>query len=112
MWNKERKGVNQELIEKEMQKKGHAVHGTTTFPMVLTEHLDSDIRIERKIVPMNYPVITKQELVKHLKMVKKNKVTGPDNIKCELYRALGESKICVKTLQKAFQNIIDTYLKI
>ena len=45
-------------------------------------------------------------------MVKKNKATGHDNIKGELYRALGESKICVKTLQKVFQNIIDRDLKI
>ena len=44
-------------------------------------------------------------------MVKKNKATGPDNIKEELYRALGESKICVKTLQNVFQNIIDRDLK-
>ena len=41
-----------------------------------------------------------------------NKTTGPDNIKGELYRALGESKICVKTLQKVYQNIIDKDLKI
>ena len=50
----------------------------------------------------------KNELVKHLKMVKNNKATGPDNIKRKLYRALGESNICVKTLQKVFQNILDT----
>ena len=30
----------------------------------------------------------KEEVVKHLNMVKKNKATGPDNIKGELYRAL------------------------
>ena len=46
------------------------------------------------------------------KMVKRNKATGPDNFKGELYRALGESKICVKTLQKVFQNIKDRDLKI
>ena len=56
-----------------MQEKGHYIHG------ILREHLDSDIGIERKIVPMNYHV------VKHLKMVKKDKATGPDNIKGELY---------------------------
>ena len=112
MWTKERKCVYQELIEKEIKEQGHAIHGNTTFPMVLQEHLDSDIYIERKIAPMNYPMITNKELVKHLKMVKKNKATDPDNIKEELYRALGESKICVKTLQKVFQNIIDRDLKI
>ena len=46
-------------------------------------------------------------------MVKKNKATCLDNIKGELYRAPGESKICVKKiLQKVFQNIIDIDLKI
>ena len=90
-----------------MQEKSHAIHGITTFPMFLREHLDSDKRIERKIVPMNYPMITKQELIKHLKMVKK--ATGPDNTNRELYRALGESKICVKILQKIFQIIINTF---
>ena len=45
------------------------------------------------------------------KMVKKNKATGPNNIKGELNRALGESKICDKTLQKVFQNIIDRDFK-
>ena len=112
MWNKERKCVYKKLIEKETKEQDHAIHGNTTFPMVLRVHLDSDIYIERKIVPMNYHVKTNKELVKHLKMVKKNKATGPDNIKGELYRTLGESKICVKTLQKVFQNIIDIDLKI
>ena len=55
---------------------------------------------------------TQKELVKHLKMVKKNKATGPDNFKGELYRALGKSKICVSTLQNEFLNIIDKDLKI
>ena len=58
VWNKERKYVYQELIEKEMKEQGHVIQGNTTFPMVLQEHLDSDIYMERKIVPMNYPVIT------------------------------------------------------
>ena len=43
-----------------MKEQGHTIHGNTTFPMVPREHLDSDICIEMKIVPMNYPVITKK----------------------------------------------------
>ena len=42
-----------------MQEKGNAIHGITTFRMVMREHLDSHICIERKIVPMDYPVITR-----------------------------------------------------
>ena len=64
VWNKERKWIYQELIEKHMKEQGHAIHENTIFPMVLREHLDSDIYIKRNIVPMNYPVITNKELVK------------------------------------------------
>ena len=67
-----------------MKEQGHAIHGNTTFPMILWEHLDSDICIEKKIVPMSYTVITKTELVNNLKMIKNNKATGPNNIKDEL----------------------------
>ena len=44
---------------------------------------------------MEYPQITQTELHKHLKNIKKNKATGPDDVKGELYRALARSKICV-----------------
>ena len=43
---------------------------------------------------------------KTLKYSKKYKSSGSANIKEELYRALRESRICVKTLQKVLQNII------
>ena len=56
---------------------------------------------------MEYPEITQAELHKHLKNIKKNKDTGPDNVKGELYRALGRSEICVGKLQTTLQNIID-----
>ena len=102
---KERTGVYQELIVKEMQDKVHAIHGITTFYIVLREHLYSDIPVERNIAPMNHHMITQQELVKHLKMVKKNKATCLDNIKGELYRALGESTICVKKHYKKYSRI-------
>ena len=65
--------------------------------MVLREHLDSDICIEKDCAN-ELPCDNKTRIGK--------KATGPDNIKGELYGALGESKICVKTLQKVFQNII------
>ena len=44
-----------------MQEKAHVIHGITTFPMVLREHLDSDIRIESKIVSMNNDNKTKTD---------------------------------------------------
>ena len=61
---------------------------------------------------MEYPEITQAELLKHLNNIKKNKATGPDDVKGELYRALGRSEMCVGKLQTALQNIIDKDLKI
>ena len=61
---------------------------------------------------MEYPEITQAELHKHLKNIKKNKATGPDDVKGELYRALGRSERCVGKLQTTLQNIIDNDLKI
>ena len=46
---------------------------------------------------MEYPKITQAELHKHLNNIKKNKATGPDDVKGELYRALGRSEVCRKT---------------
>ena len=54
---------------------------------------------------MEYPEITQAELHKHLKNIKKNKATGPDDVKAELYRALGRSEMCVGKLQATLQNI-------
>ena len=65
VWNKD---VYPELIEKEMQRKCHAIHGLITFPM------DSDICIERKIVPMKYHVITKKRSGKTFEDGKKEQI--------------------------------------
>ena len=43
--------------------------------------------------------------------IKKNKATGPVDIKGELYRSLGRSEMCVAKLHTALQNIIDKDLK-
>ena len=59
---------------------------------------------------MKYPKITQAEIHTHVKNIKKNKATGPDDVKGELYR--GRSEMCVGKLQTALQNIIDKDLKI
>ena len=66
-----------------MKEQGHDIHGNTTFPMVLREHLDSDYMHRKEYCANELPCDNKKELVqlKHLKMVKHNKATGPDNIK-------------------------------
>ena len=75
-------------------------------------NFDSDIHIKEKVIPMEYPEITQAELHKHLKNIKKNKATGPDDVKGELYRAFERSEMCVGELQATLQNIIDNDLKI
>ena len=49
---------------------------------------------------MSYSVITENEQIKQLKIVKKSKATGPDNIICELYGSFGNRKICLNILHK------------
>ena len=61
---------------------------------------------------MEYPEITQSELHKHLKNIKKNNATEPDDVKGELHRTLERSEMCVGKLQTALQNIIDKDLKI
>ena len=46
--------------------KNIATYGNQNFPIVLKEHFDSDIHIEEKVIPMEYPEITQTELHKHL----------------------------------------------
>ena len=60
---------------------------------------------------MEYPEIIQAELHKHLKNIKKNKATGPDNVKGELYRTLGKNEMCVGKLETTLQNILDKDLK-
>ena len=96
-----------EFIDNENLMKNIATYGNKNFPIVLREHFDSDIHIEEKVIPMEYPKITQAELHKHQKNIKKNKATGADDVKRELYRALGRSKMCVGKLQTTLQNIID-----
>ena len=61
---------------------------------------------------MAYPTITINELKTHLKKIKKNKATGPDNIKGELYTALHRSDICTRKLHIILQNILDNETKV
>ena len=95
IWNEDSKCIYKEFIENEIQMKNIATYGNKNFPIVLREHFDSDIHIEEKVIPMEYPEITQAELLKHLNNIKKNKATGPDDVKGELYRALGRSEMCV-----------------
>ena len=68
-------------IENGNLKKNIATYGNKNFPIVLREHFDSDIHIEDKVTPMEYPEITQAERHTHLKNIKNNKATVPDDVK-------------------------------
>ena len=49
-------------------------YSNKNFPIVLREDFDSDIHIEEKVIPKEYPEITQAELHNHLNTIK-NKAT-------------------------------------
>ena len=113
IWNKDSKCIYKGSIDNENLMKNIATYDNKkNFPIVLKVHFDSDIHIEEKVIPMEYPEITQAKLHKHLKNIKKNKATGPDDVKGKLYSALGRREMCVGKLQTTLQDIIDNDLKI
>ena len=70
IWNEDSKYIYKESIENENLMKNIATYGNKNFPIVLRKHFDSDVHIEEKVIPMEYPEITQAELHKHLKNIK------------------------------------------
>ena len=97
----------QDLIEEETQEEDSVTHDLTKFPIILREHFDSTIPIEKKITPIKNPKITTQELKSHLKSIKSRKATGSDDLKGELYEAFAQSDACTTVLKARFQDILD-----
>ena len=114
VWNKESKKRYSTLIKSENNAKEDTTitYKEHTFPASLREHCDMALQIEKKISPITYPTISISELKTNLKKIKKNKATGPDNIKGELYRAIEKSDICTRELSDILQNILDNEIKI
>ena len=112
VWNEETKNEYSKIIERENNETDYIIYNGHKFPTILREHYDMDIAIEKRIQPMAYPTITINELKTHLKKIKKNKATGPDNIKGELYTALQKSDICTRKLHDILQNILDNETKV
>lgn len=53
---------------------------------------------------MNYPVFT-EEVKRPLQRLKSRKASGPDKLKPELYKALKDSKTCLRSLTNCFQKV-------
>ena len=111
VWNDLSRRAYQNLIEEETQEEDSVTNDLTKFPIILREHFDSIIPIEKKITPMKNPKITTQELKSHLKSNKSRKATGPDDLKGELYEAFAQSDACTTVLKASFQAILETTIK-
>ena len=73
----------------------------------LREHLDMAFPIEKIIRPMREPSITEKKVKSCLKRLKNKKAAGPDGLKSELYKTLGEDEECLKVLTKCLKNEVE-----
>ena len=95
MWNAEFRKEYQELLNQEQHDIDITRYKDSTFPTILREHFDSQLCIHGKIAPMDYPHISHKEMSLYLRKIKKNKATGPDKVKGELYSLLEKSEIII-----------------
>ena len=72
----------------------------------LREHLDMAMRVEGEITSMRLPELKRGTLEGLLKKVKNKKATGPDKLKGELFKELGKSEVCLKTMVNCFNNVL------
>ena len=112
MWNAETRKIYQELLDQEQHDTDITRYKDSTFPTILREHFDSQLCIHGKIAPMDYPHISHKEMSLYLRKIKKNKATGPDKVKGELYSLLEKSEICTSHLRNTLQDIVDKEIKI
>ena len=112
MWNAETRKVYQKLLDQEQHDIDITRYKDSTFPTILREHFESQLCIHGKIAPMDYPHISHKEMSLYLRKIKKNKATGPDKVKGELYSLLEKSEICTSHLRNTLQDIVDKEIKI
>ena len=73
----------------------------------LREHLDMVMRTGNIIKAMEEPKIDEKKVKMCLKKQRNKKAAGPDGLKPELYKTLGEDEMCLKTLTKCLKNELD-----
>ena len=78
----------------------------TNIPSILEEHFDMVEQINCSKA-MSKPDITGNELKLHIRKIKHRRAPGPDNIKPDLLKIIGEDDYCIKELTHGMNNILD-----
>ena len=92
--------IKKELIEKFEEEDGNREGW-------LREHIDMARRVEEEIRPMRLPELNNDTLGELLRKMKNNKASGPDKLKGELFKELGKSEVCRKTMVKCYNNVLN-----
>ena len=71
------------------------------FPKVIREHMDMEVEVKEATERRE---ITKDEVIKVLKGLRKGKAPGPDGLKAELYSAMLENETCIETLTECLES--------
>ena len=75
----------------------------------MVEHMEMLGKAPKVIKYMDEPMITAKEIKDALRDLKnKKKSPGPDNIKPEIYKALGESNKTIEKIQQCFNELSPT----
>ena len=61
----------------------------------MREHLDMCFKVKHSIRPMNYPIITTNDILQNLNNLKAKNAAGLDKKKHEMYKALVKSDKCI-----------------
>ena len=108
-WNEE---VRQRYAEDISQMTNNILIDDMTFSEVLREHMDMAMTLDvsREMQPMEFPIITEQEVKSTLRSIKNNKAAGNDNLKPELYKCLVNNDYCIKELTRCFNIMMNDKL--
>ena len=95
IWNKEQ--------SKEYREKWEEVKSEPEF-VILPGGVFKVERPEQEIAPMKLKVIEKETMNDKLENLKNKKASGPNLLKPELYKELGNSEFCTKTIARVYEN--------
>ena len=95
VWGEEKKHELVKKFEKEDKEKRNWTN----------EHMDMAMRIEEVASTMDLPKMKRESLEELLRNLKNNKAAGPDKLRGEIFKELGKSYICKKTMIRCYNNV-------